>query len=541
MNLRCWDVEDIIYNLINILRVLMEAENKKELLKICMEKGFLLDREMLEIFSELEEDEARKVIESIEGLGIGERVITKTVFSKNMEKIRNFVDGKSKMIMEKFFINFGYERTELAETKKENDKKIKLISAPNIIPKKVCVDDFVKYFRIRYNTISKILQMRQFDNLTSIRRISGRGNYTIIAAVFDKRITKNKNLMLEVEDLSGSARILINQNKKEVYNKAKDLLLDDIVAFSVSGDSEWLYANDVIFPDCMLHEKKKHVDDVWVAFTSDLHVGSKMFLEKEIMKFVKWINLEDDDNKQKEIAKKVKYLFLLGDNVDGVGVYPNQNFSLEFEDIRDQYRKLTEILNKIRKDIKIIICPGQHDAVRVAEPQPMIGEEYAPELNSMENVVLVTNPCLIEIEGGFRILMYHGAGMHTFAEEIEDIRLNYGHNNPPRVVKEILKRRHLCPTHSAVTYIPTEKEDALCINQVPDIVATGDWHRCEVGTYNNILLVSGSCWQSKTPFEEKVGNEPDPCKVPLFNLKTREIKILDFSDENFVEGKIEND
>ena len=33
-----------------------------------------------------------------------------------------------------------------------------------------------------------------------------------------------------------------------------------------------------------------------------------------------------------------------------------------------------------------------------------------------------------------------------------------------------------------------------------------------------------------TAFEEKVGNDPDPGKVPMFNLKTREIKILDFSD-----------
>ena len=26
-----------------------------------------------------------------------------------------------------------------------------------------------------------------------------------------------------------------------------------------------------------------------------------------------------------------------------------------------------------------------------------------------------------------------------------------------------------------------------------------------------------------------MGEVPDPCKVPLFNLKTREVKIIDFS------------
>ena len=42
--------------------------------------------------------------------------------------------------------------------------------------------------------------------------------------------------------------------------------------------------------------------------------------------------------------------------------------------------------------------------------------------------------------------------------------------------------------------------------------------------------ICNSCWQSITPFEEKVGNNPDPCKVPVLNLKTREIKIMDFSE-----------
>ena len=31
---------------------------------------------------------------------------------------------------------------------------------------------------------------------------------------------------------------------------------------------------------------------------------------------------------------------------------------------------------------------------------------------------------------------------------------------------------------------------------------------------------------------EKRGINPEPCKVPLFNLRTREVKILDFSDES---------
>jgi DNA polymerase II small subunit/DNA polymerase delta subunit B len=41
-------------------------------------------------------------------------------------------------------------------------------------------------------------------------------------------------------------------------------------------------------------------------------------------------------------------------------------------------------------------------------------------------------------------------------------------------------------------------------------------------------LISVSSWESKTAYMEKMGNNPDFCKVPMLNLKTREIKLLDF-------------
>ncbi len=497
-----------------------------------MEKGFLLDKEMLELFSGLDESTANDLIDSLGHLKIEERVITKGFFSKNIEKIQNmFVAGKSRMVIEKFFVNLGYSRTEVEEVEGvEMERDIKIISSPRFFPRKIGVQDFVSFFRGRYEQIRNILRGRDLENLTSIRRIGeNKDNYSVIVSILSKRITRNKNLLLEVEDLTGRARILINQNKEEVFSKAKDLMLDDIVAFQVSGDSEWLYANDVIFPDAFLTEKRRHDKEIFVAFTSDFHIGSTMFLEDNLKKFISWLNGETGEAEQRKSAKNVKYLFLTGDNVDGIGVYPTQEKFLNIKDFKSQYNKLAEILKMIRKDVKIIICPGQHDAVWVGHPQPTIGEDWAPELYKMENVFLVPNPCLVEIDGGFKILMYHGAGMHDFVSEIEDIRLNYGHESPTRVVKEILKRRHLSPSHGSADYIPTEKKDSLVIDILPDIITTGDWHRADVGVYNNILMIAGSCWQSITPFEEKVGNNPDPCKVPILNLKTREIKILDFS------------
>src|SRR3989344_3565420 len=507
----------------------------QEILKLCMSKGFLLDKEMLGIFSGLADEGARKVVEALGGIGIKERVISKILFQENFEKIRQVLISEEGV--EEIFTFFeessSFKRIEEKKEKVLDSGNLKFLSASAFPQKKIEVKDFVNHFRSRYEMMRKIFEERDFEYLTSIRKIGmNRGNHTVIGCVLNKRMTKNKNLMVEVDDLSGTAVILVNQNKKEVFEKGRELLDDDIVAFSVSGNSEMLFANDIFFPEARIEEKRYSEFDEYVAFISDLHAGSKMFLEENLRRFVRWLNGEEGDKEQKEIARKVRYLIINGDTIDGVGVYPSQEALLKEKTSVGQYGLLADILKGVRKDIKMIMGPGQHDAVWVGEPQPIIGDRWAPALYEIENLYLVPNPSLIEVDGGFKILMYHGGSINRFIDEIPYIRTNFGHKSPTTVVKEFLKRRHLAPMHGAMDYIPCEGDDPLVIKEVPDIITTGDRHRLQISEYNNILLIATSCFQSITPFDEKIGNVPDPAKVPIFNLKTREIKILDFSDED---------
>jgi len=507
----------------------MEQEN----LKFFIEKGFLLDKEMLGFFSQLQDrDIAGKMLEKFKLIS-NERLITKSLIDNNISQIKDIfssLEEDKKKIAENFFLNFSVK----IEIKKEqfiekNEKKADIeILSPEIMPaRKIEVEDFVRHFRNRYTEIKQILQERtELQNLTSLDRISGqKQNISVIGLVSEKRITKNKNFLIRIEDLTGAGIALINHNKPELYEKAQGIMLDEVIGLKCSGSREMLFVNDIVYPDAAIFERKKAEQEVYALFTSDMHVGSDKFLEENFLKFIDWIN---GDLGYKENIKKIKYLFLVGDNVDGVGVYPGQENSLKINDIKEQYKKLAELLGKIRKDIKIIMCPGQHDSVRVAEPQPAIGEDFGAPLYNLENLTLVTNPCYISIDEGFEILMYHGASFHGVIDDIEHLRTEKAHENPTKVIKELLKRRHLAPTHSSVIYIPGEK-DPLFIRRIPDIVTTGECHRADIDSYNNILIIANSCWQTVTPFEEKVGNHPDPCKVPMLNLKTREIKILDFS------------
>jgi DNA polymerase II small subunit len=226
------------------------------------------------------------------------------------------------------------------------------------------------------------------------------------------------------------------------------------------------------------------------------------------------------------LARKVKYLILTGDNIEGVGVYPGQERFLSIKSCRNQYRKLEEILRKIRSDVQIVMCPGQHDAVWLGEPQPAISEKWLQGLYNMKNLHLVSNPGLVEISG-FKILMYYGLSIG----KIKDFIINGKSLKTNEVVKEILKRRHLAPSYGFMDVVVDRDVDRMVVDVVPDIIVVGNGHRAEVDNYNNVLMVAGSCWQSITSFEENVGSVPDPCKVPLFNLKSREIKIIDFSDD----------
>jgi DNA polymerase II small subunit len=517
-----------------------------EILKFCLEKGILVDKETCGLLSEFDEETARSIVEKISNFK--ERLITKSFLDKNAEKISELIGDKK--IIEKLRINLGLSLEILRERhleevrdEKEEGQELEvgnlrvLFSASNPI-KKIEVADFVKYFRARYSEIKNLLQERkELEGLTSINKMNGsRQGVSIIGIVFDKRITKNKNILLEVEDLTGRATILINKSKIDVYDKSKDVLIDDVIGIRGFWNNEIIFANEIIYPDAFLQEKTRIDRDESAAFISDIHMGSKNFLEENFLKFINWINGELGDEKQKEDARKVKYLFITGDCVDGVGIFPGQESLLEIKDIKEQYNKLAEYLSRIRKDVKIIMCPGQHDSVRVAEPQPAIGEDYGKPLHALSNVILVSNPAMIEITNnsnkGIKILMYHGASMTHYVNEIESLRLGKAHNNPSKVVKELLKRRHLASIHSSVTYVPNENYDPLLIREIPDIINTADFHKSDVDIYNNILIICSSCWQSITPFEEKVGNVPDYCKVPVFNLKTREIKILDFYEKN---------
>ena len=519
----------------------------KDILKFCLEKGFLLDEEILKLLSETGDLESAKlVLESVKNT-TQKKIITREIFQDKEKAINVFsaLPEQNQKKLEKFRIKLGL-KIEISkevisdvqgETKQplKESPNVKVLSMPAHIGKKLEVKDFVGHYRSRFNEMRDFLQeSSQLDNLISIGKIYGnRQGISLIGMVVSKRVTKNKNLLFEIEDLTGKIKVVVNQNKKEIYEKAEEVALDSVVGFKGSGSREIMFVNDIIFPDAALPERKKSNVEEYALFIGDLHFGSKRFLENSFLKFIDYLNGKVPDTPEVE---KIKYLFILGDVVTGVGNYPNQERDLKIIDLEEQFIALANLLDRIRKDIKIIISPGNHDGVRLMEPQHPLDEKYAWPLYDLENVTLTTNPSYVNIGFnenfvGFDVLTYHGFSFPYYANNVTRLMEKKAMNSPDLIMKYLLRNRHLAPTHASVQFFPSE-EDNLVIKNIPDIFVSGHTHKSMISYHNNILIISVSCWEAMTPYQEKFGNDPDHCKVPMLNLKTREVKILDFEEEN---------
>jgi len=139
----------------------------ENILKLFIERGFLLDREMLDFFNELKnEDLAREIIDKI-ALVSKKKVITKSLISENFDKLKPVLfelDSDKKKLVERFFVNVSISvevKKELVVEEKETRRnEIKIISSPILTSQKLEVKDFIRHFRNRYSFIKGLLQSR---------------------------------------------------------------------------------------------------------------------------------------------------------------------------------------------------------------------------------------------------------------------------------------------------------------------------------------------------------------------------------------------
>jgi len=419
---------------------------------------------------------------------------------------------------------------------KDLKPNLKVVKEFDYKPKKVEPKDFTEHYRERYKFMRNVLFSRpEASNAVSIERIKSgysQEDQSIIAMVSDVIRLSTGTLKLTVEDLTGHIDLIISSKNEELIEKAQFLTLDETLIFKGRPSKDIMFVSEIIWPDIPTTTPTYSPEEVYAVFSGDIHVGSKNFLPKQFKTFIDWFNGKVGNDRQKEIANKTKYFFIPGDLVDGVGIYPSQEKELNIKDLREQYNELAKYIQQIPDDKEIIICPGNHDtAVRLEEPQPKM-YEFAEALSELPNVTMVTNPSYTNIHSqddyrGQDVLMYHGYSFDQLIDQVEGLRAAGGYEKAEEIHKFLLKRRHLSPTHNLNLTLPMKK-DPHVIEKIPDIMVSGHIHKARIGKYKNTISISGSCWQSTTAFQEKVGHKPDPGMIPILNLKTRKANMLSF-------------
>jgi DNA polymerase II small subunit len=382
------------------------------------------------------------------------------------------------------------------------------------------VQGFTALFSSRYTKLKRIMSNRPeaklIKTISAVIASKSKDEVYVCGLVTDRRTDRNVT-KITLDDQSGIMETIVVD--EELQKVASGLLMDQFVMEKiVTSKNGGFIVKDIILPDIPDHATNRSKTEAYAVFVSDLHVGSKYFMEKEFLDLVAWLSSPDP------IAKKVRFFILGGDVVDGIGIYPNQDKELVALNAQDQLKLLYNLLDKIPKHIKVFIAPGNHDPGRRALPQPAIPAKYNPELWGRKNFFMIGNPAIISLNG-VKVLIFHGQSV----DDIVKTTPGLSYDKPAKVMQYLLKARHLSPIYGAQTPLAPEIEDYMVIDEVPDIFHAGHVHVIDLDLYKNILILNSGAWQSQTPFQSGVGITPTPGVAVLVNLKTFKVYTKDFS------------
>ncbi|SDL90497.1 DNA polymerase II small subunit [Halogranum gelatinilyticum] len=379
---------------------------------------------------------------------------------------------------------------------------------------------FVTTFKDRYERLSKLLRGRvNHRPAKAIQQMPGGSDAEMIGLVNDIRSTASGHWLVELEDTTGTFPCLVMKDKN-IAELVDQMLKDECIAIqgTLADDAGILFADSIHFPDIPRTHRPSTADrHVQAALISDVHVGSQEFMADAWNRFTDWLHTPEAD--------PVEYLLIAGDMVEGVGIYPNQDEELDIIDIYDQYERFAEYLKQVPGDMEIVMIPGNHDAVRLAEPQPGFDEELR-EIMSAHDAKITSNPSTVTVEN-VSVLMYHGVSLDEVIAELPADKASY--DEPHKAMYQLLKKRHVAPQYGGHTRVAPEEKDYLVIEDVPDVFHTGHVHKLGWGKYHNVLAVNSGCWQAQTDFQKSVNIDPDAGYAPILDLDTLEMTVRKFS------------
>lgn len=385
-------------------------------------------------------------------------------------------------------------------------------------------EDYKSLFADRHERFMGMLNNRAGTtyHVSDINRRRHAGeNLTITGLVWDTFTSNNGNYFIELEDANTNETMRVVFTDDDMKDVFEEVVPDEAVAVrgTLSDNGEIIFGDDevrrgrppIMFPDTPRNKNRDRRPDqpVEAAFISDIHVGADEFYPDLWTEFVDWVRT----------TPTVEYVFIAGDAVEGIGVYPDQDEELTVLDIHDQYAMAGRMLEQLPDDVQIFLSVGNHDRVRLAEPQPTLDEEFARHFP--DNTEFVGNPVTVNVDG-INILMYHGMSINALAEVVPGVNVD-----PPTETMELmLRKRHLAPVYGKNVRLAPEEKDYLVIDEVPDVLHCGHVHKYASDDYNGVKMVNTATWQGQTSFQKSKGIVPDVGYWSSIDLSTMEVKDM---------------
>ncbi len=465
-------------------------------LKYALNKGFQIHPDAFEILEKLDVEKLEKIIKDLVREKSKQRLYH--ISQDDLEEFLGIKDDGS--------IQNNHEILQ--------DPTEKITSAEGI-------NGYNALFASRFSKLKRIIldrpESKMLKPISAVMTAKSKEDICICGLITERN-SDNNVVRLTVEDPSSSMEVVVFD--EGLREEAEGLLLDQFVMIKiVQSKNGGHIARDIILPDVPDRVANHSETDAHAVFLSDLHVGSKYFMEKEFEAFTEWLDSPDP------IAKKIKFVLIAGDVVDGVGIYPNQDKELDFLTIDEQLVKLDEMLSKIPSHIKIFMITGNHDPGRRALPQPAVPAKYNQNLWNKENFHLMGNPSMVSLNG-VKVLMFHGQSIDDMVKTTPGL----SYDKPAKVMRCLIKARHMSPIYGFQTPIAPETDDMMIIDDVPDVFHTGHVHVMDFDMYKGILLVNSGAWQAQTAFQASVGITPTPGVAIIVNLKTFQVYHKDFKN-----------
>src|SRR2546428_1977372 len=189
------------------------------------------------------------------------------------------------------------------------------------------LDDFLRYFRNRFEKMSNLFRQR-IDTRSSgtiadalAGGTNGRGRF--IAMVVEKR-EKGNRIFLTVDDYDDEATVLVGDSNPSVWQTARRVSRDQVLFLETRKSSgKLLVAENIVLPEIPDHRPGRATDEVYAVLVSDVHVGSKVFMEDAFRRVLGWLKGEVGGPDQRYVADRVKYVLIGGGYVGGIGRHPS--------------------------------------------------------------------------------------------------------------------------------------------------------------------------------------------------------------------------